>query len=127
MAPISGGARQRAVRRAASTVLLIALMTLVHAVFTPAPVPFSKLGLDHSSRTLHAGPTVGAAVIDPASSELSCPSAPSGRSDDHRWRSGTTSIGKPRHTPSAATRWRPIPPSAQSPQQPGAVRARRRL
>lgn len=103
MAPISGGAQQRAVRRAACTVLLIALMTLVHAVFTPAPVPFSKLGLDHSSRTLHAGPTVGAAVIDPASSELSCPSAPSGRSDDHRWRSGTASIGKPRHTPSAAT------------------------
>ncbi|WP_030924787.1 hypothetical protein [Streptomyces sp. NRRL B-24720] len=104
MTPIGGGARQRTVRRAACTALLIALMTLVHAVFTPAPVSFSKLGPDQSSHALLAGPTVGAAVfVDSASSELSCPSAPTGRSDDHRWRSGTTSIGKPRHTPSAAT------------------------
>lgn len=103
MTPISGGARQRTVRRAACTALLIALMTLVHAVFTPAPVSFAKLGIDQSRHALLAGPTVGAGVVDSASSELSCPSAPTGRSDDHRWRSGTTSIGKPRHTPSAAT------------------------
>lgn len=103
MTPISGGARQRTLRRAVCTALLIALMTLMHGVFTPAPAPFSKPGLDHSSRTLHTSPTVGAAVIDSASSELSCPPIPSRHSDDHRWRSGTTSFGKPRHTPSAAT------------------------